>query len=134
MNYLTTNKVVVYLAVIFIAGGAAGAVITSRNTRREAQPVSIDKICTRMQDRLIAKLGLTEAQITKLRPIFDRTAQELRAVQVKALGDSDEIIRKAHEQMAAELTADQKAKLAEFDQERRAWIQRRLECGKSKTP
>ncbi len=123
MNYLSTGKVAGYLAVIFIAGGATGAVITFKNTQeRQAQPASMTKACTKFQDRLVSKLSLTSEQVRKLQPVFDQTAKELRAIHAHALKDTDNVIRKAHELIAKELTPEQKAKLDECDRERQAWL------------
>jgi len=126
MNYLTTGKVLVYLAIIFMAGGATGAVIMRNAHEHQAQPASMEKACHRFQDRLVSKLSLTDVQVKKLQPVFDETAQELRAVHARAIHHTDEIIRKAHQQIAKELTPEQKAKLEQFDQERQEWLRQRL--------
>jgi hypothetical protein len=135
MNYLTTSKIVSYLAIIFLAGGATGAVVGLNHSReRQVQPASMQKVCTRLQDRLISKLGLTPEQVKKLQPVFDQTAHELRAVHAKALGETDQIITRAHEQIARELTEEQKARLVEFDQQRREWLRHRLQdCDRPKS-
>jgi hypothetical protein len=66
MNYFTTSKVLALLAMIFIAGGAAGAVLTLKNTRRQdVQPASMEKACTRFRDRLKTRLNLTEDQFRR---------------------------------------------------------------------
>jgi Spy/CpxP family protein refolding chaperone len=119
MNSLTTSKVLAYLAIIFVAGGATGAVIALGNSRdRQAQPASIEKTCSRFQCRLISKVHLTPEQVTKLQPVFDRTAHELCAVRTRALKDTEDIIRKAHEEIAKELTPEQRARLEDLDRER----------------
>jgi Spy/CpxP family protein refolding chaperone len=129
MNYLTTSKVVAYLAIIFVAGGAAGAVITLRNAQEhQVQPASMERACTRFQDRLVSKLSLTPEQITRLQPVFDQTAQELRAIHANALRNTDDVIRRAHERIARELTPEQKAKLQAFDEERQEWLRRHLQA------
>jgi len=127
MNHLTLSKAIAVLLLVFVAGGAAGAVLTLKNTRaREVQTPSVEKACTRMQDRLVTKLGLCDAKVKKLQPVFDQTAKELRAVRCKAICESDAIIRRAHEQIAKELTPEQMAKLEEFDQQRRDWVRRQV--------
>lgn len=126
MNYLTKSKVIAYLIVIFIAGGATGAVITLKGAReRDVEAPSLEKTCNRLQDRLVSKLGLTEDQVAKLQPVFDETAEALRKVHFKALCDTDHILRRAHERIAKELTPEQQAKLAEFDEKRTEWLKRR---------
>jgi uncharacterized membrane protein YqiK len=127
MNHLTTSKIAAYLAIIFIAGGATGAVITLKNARaQETQAPSMEKACNRFQDRLISKLGLTEEQVIKLQPVFEETAQELRFVHSKAVCEADQIIRSAHHKIAKELTPEQKVTLDQFEAERKEWLDRRF--------
>jgi hypothetical protein len=129
MNSLTTSKVIAYLAIIFVAGGATGAVITSKARERAARPANMEKVCSRIQDRLKAKLCLTDEQLRNLQPVFDQTAQDLEAVRSQAVHDTDRIICRAHRLIAQELNADQKKKLEEFDKERRDWLRRRIKDG-----
>jgi len=132
MNALTTSKVVAYLSIIFVAGGATGAVITLRNARAsEAKQASMEKVCLRVQDRLKAKLGLTDQQMKELQPTFDQTARELATVHQRAVCDTDRIIRKAHQEISKYLNPEQQMKLQAVDQERRAWLQR---CFKGHEP
>jgi hypothetical protein len=126
-NYLTTGKFLAYLAMIFVAGGAAGTALTLKNTReREAHPPTVEKVCNRLQDRLVSKLSLTDEQVKKLQPIFDETAQELHAIHARAIRDTDQIIRKAHQRISPELSPEQKSKLEQFDRERHEWLRRHL--------
>jgi hypothetical protein len=127
MNSLTTSKVVGYLAIIFVAGGATGAVLTLNNSgERRPQVPSMQKACNRLQDRLTSKLGLTPDQLKRLQPLFDHTANELRAVHSKALGDTEDILRRAHEEIAKELTPEQKLKLDQCDHERHEWLRQQI--------
>ncbi len=127
MNALTKSKVIAYLALIFIAGGATGAVITFKSTRQSTvQPPSMEKTCNRLQDRLTSTLGLTPDQVAKLQPVFDETAESLRAVHSNALCDTDRILRSAHEKIAKELRPDQRAKLETFESRRAEWLKKHL--------
>lgn len=127
MNYLTTSKVVAYLALIFIAGGIAGAAITLRHSPpREAPAASMEKVCSRFQDRLTTKLALTPEQVQHFKPVFDQTAAQLRAVHTRALNDTDMIIRHAYDEIATELTPQQRALLEQCNRERSEILRRRL--------
>jgi hypothetical protein len=127
MNPFTTSKVLSYLALIFLAGGATGAVLTLKSTQpRQLQAPTMEKACTRLQDRLVSKLGLTPDQVRELQPVFDQTAQQLRNVHAQAIRDTDAIIHKAHEQISLQLTPEQKARLSVLDEEREEWVHRRL--------
>lgn len=77
--------------------------------------------------RLKEQLGLTDAQVEQLKPIFAAQAKELQALRKEAGPDADraalreksEAIREKYKpQIAAVLTAEQKEKLAKL-QERR---------------
>jgi hypothetical protein len=128
MNHFTTSKVAACLALIFVAGGAAGAVITWKNAHgQETQSVSMEKTCNRLQDRLVSRLGLTPDQVRKLKPVFDQTARDIGSIHSKAIRDTDDIICRAHEQIARELTPEQKLKLDTFDKERRDWLRRHFQ-------
>lgn len=127
MNALTSGKLIVYLAFIFLAGGITGAVITASKSReREVQPQSIDRTCSRIQDRLKTRLSLTPDQMAKFKPLFEQTAQELRSVHGRAMSEMNEVLRKAHARMAVELTPEQKIKLEQYDAERQQWLHRKL--------
>jgi hypothetical protein len=89
----------------------------------------MEKVCSRLQDRLKLKLNLTDEQMKKLQPVFDQTAQELRAVRSKAISETEAIICRAHSQIARELNPEQRVKLEEFDRERRDWLEHRIEEG-----
>ena len=86
----------------------------------------MEKACTRFQDRLVSRLALTPEQVARLQPVFDHTSQQLRAIHSKALRNTDEVIRRAHEQIARELTPEQKAKLEVMEKERQQWLEHRL--------
>lgn len=128
MNSLTSTKVIGYLAIIFVAGAATGAVIVFNNSRAQAiqAPPSMEKTCSRLQDRLVNKVGLTPAQVTKLQPVFDQAARELRTIHTKAIRDTDAVICKVHHQIAAELSPEQKVKLDALDIKRKEWLRLRL--------
>jgi Spy/CpxP family protein refolding chaperone len=72
----------------------------------------------------VTRLDLTREQVDKLQPVFDETARELRTIHSRAIRDSDEVICKAHQRIAAELTPEQKKKLEDFEQERREWLRK----------
>ncbi len=127
MNPLTNSKAAVYLATIFVAGAAAGASLTWFQTHRhDSQPASTEKVGSRLQDRLKAKLNLAPDQTKKLQPILDHTASELCAARCKALRETDQILCNAYRQIAAELNPTQKEKLAAFERERKEWLSHRL--------
>jgi hypothetical protein len=125
MRYLTKGKLGLYVGVIFIAGAVSGSVITLRKAQAKSQPPSMEKVCHKMQDSLKVKLGLTDEQFAKVRPILDQTAQDIQRIHGRTMQDIDAALRRSHDELAKHLTEEQKQKLVEMDAERRDWMMRR---------
>jgi Spy/CpxP family protein refolding chaperone len=125
MTSITKSKLSLYLGVIFIAGVVSGSVITLRKAQTKAQPPSMENVCHKMQDSLKAKLGLTDEQFAKVRPILEQTAQEIQSIHGRTMQEIDAAIRRSHDELAKHLTPEQKQKLEEMDIERRDWMMRR---------
>ncbi len=125
MKSLTKSKLGLYVGVIFVAGVVSGSVITFRKVQAKAQPQSMEKVCHKMQDSLKTKLGLTDEQFAKVRPILDQTAQEIQKIHGRTMQDIEAAIRRSHDELAQYLTVEQKEKLKEIDTERRNWLMRR---------
>src|SRR5262245_10650862 len=111
MKFLTRSKLGLYVAIIFMAGVVSGSVITLRKVQAKAQPGSMENVCHKMQDSLKAKLGLTDAEFAKIRPILDQTAQEIQKIHSRTMQDFDAAIRRSHDELAKHLTPEQKQKL-----------------------
>lgn len=127
MNSLSQSKIVLYLAVIFVAGGITGTVIAWGSAKRKMlQPPSMEKVCSFMEDKLKSRLDLTPEQMAKIQPILNQTACEMKAIHAQTLEQIDRTIQKANEQIAKELNAEQRRKLEEMEIERREFMQKRL--------
>jgi hypothetical protein len=126
MSPLTRNKIILYLAIIFAAGGVTGTVITWGSAKRKMiHPPSMERVCSDMQDRFKAKLGLNPEQVRKIQPILDQTTQEIQAIHGRTMEQIDQVIRRAHEEIAKELNPDQQEKLKEMDNQRCEFMQGR---------
>jgi Spy/CpxP family protein refolding chaperone len=127
MNYLTPSKVIAYLVLIFVAGGVAGAALALKHAPTPVAPAaSMEKVCSRFQERLTTKLALNPDQVHRLKPVFDQTAAELHLVHTRALHDTDAVIRRAYEEIDKELTPEQHARLQQCNRERNEILSRRL--------
>ena len=127
MNHLTKQKIALYLAVIFVAGGISGAVIAwgSANQARKGRPtMTMEGVCDSMKKRLQRELNLTEDQVKKIQPILDQTAREMNAIHRKGLDDIGQVIKKSNAEIAKELTPEQQAKWAEMEKQKREHFQK----------
>ncbi len=134
MNHLTKQKIVLYLATIFAAGGISGAVVawgTARNkmfqpSPKAMRPPSMRDVCDHMKTRLQSRLNLTKEQLRKIEPILAQTAKEMETIHQQSMEQIEQAIEKSNAEIAKELTAEQKIKLAELEKERRDFLQKRF--------
>ena len=116
-------KSIAYIAAIFIVGAIAGAsVAMSINHRRMGGPMRAHEMIQLVRGRLRERLDLTSAQVQKIDPIIEKLGTEMRAIHMDAMQRAGKLMDNAHDQIAAELTPEQKKKLERLDRERHNWM------------
>jgi TolA-binding protein len=126
MNPLTVRSILTCLVLVFLAGGTVGALIARKQSGHSTvKEPSMEKASHRMQDKIVSRLGLTQDQIRQMQPVFEQTTTDLRAIHAKALRESDDAIRRAHQHIAPHLTPEQLTRLEAIEAERRDWMERR---------
>jgi Spy/CpxP family protein refolding chaperone len=78
----------------------------------------------RMKERLRTELSLTPDQVAKVSPIVDKTAAQLQDVRHDTRRRVHEIMAEAHQQIAANLTDEQRQKLQQIQERHRRWHHR----------
>jgi len=129
MNYLTRNKIILYLAAIFAVGGITGGVVGWTGAKQRLfQPPSPKTICEHFRHSLQSELGLTPAQLLQLEPLLQKRATEMEAIHARTIQQFEEVIRTSNEEIAATLglTPAQQAKLAEMEKKRQEFMRRRF--------
>lgn len=112
-------KSIAYVTAIFIVGAVTGAsVAMSFNHRRFGGPMRPHDMIQQIRGRLRERLDLTPAQLQKIEPIVEKLGTEMRAIHLDAMQRAGKLMDNAHDQIAAELTGDQKRKLAQIERER----------------
>ena len=128
MNRLTKNKIILYLATIFLVGGITGGVMgwTGAHQRIMAPPTSHD-ICENVRHRLQSELELTPAQVNQLDPLLEKRAKEMEAIHSRTIQQFEELIRASNEEIATTLGLNpaQKAKLQEMEKKRQEFMRKR---------
>ncbi len=120
MTSLTRTQLVTYLSIIFVAGAVSGGVLGWKQGRsKPATPVTIEKVCRSVEDRLKARLELTPEQMEFIQPILDHAAHKIKKAHARSLWDIEQILAWRSEEMTRHLSPGQVAKLEEFDNERR---------------
>ena len=122
MNQALRWKLIAGFILVFVAGGISGAFLGGLYTRHVLfalhQP---QQIGARMKERLRAELKLTPEQLAKISPIVDKTALQLRDVRRETARRVHETIAKAHQEMAPNLTDEQRQKLHQIEERHRRW-------------
>ena len=127
MNQALKWKLIAGFILVFVAGGISGAFLGGLYARHLFfgfhHP---EEIGARMKERLRTELNLTPEQVTKISPIIDKTAAQLRDIRRETGRHVHETIAEAHRQMAANLTDEQRKKLQQIEERHQRWRHRRF--------
>jgi Spy/CpxP family protein refolding chaperone len=122
MNRALQWKFIAGFVLVFLAGGVTGAFVGAAHARHfffAAHQRGI--ISERMRERLQRQLNLTPEQVAKISPIIDKAAAQLQQVRRDTGRRVHQIISDAHQQMAANLTDEQRQKLKQIEDRHRRW-------------
>src|SRR5438874_12455666 len=122
MNRALKWKLIAGFVLVFIAGGITGAAVGGVYAQRHFFALHHpERIGERMKERLRTELNLTPEQVAKISPIIDKTAAQLQTVRQDTGRRVHEVITEAHQEMAANLTAEQRQKLQQIEERHRRW-------------
>ena len=120
MNGELKWKLIAGFVLVFVAGGIAGAALGGFYARHlffeNHRP---GRVGDRMKERLRAELRLTPEQVAKISPIVDKTAVQLRKIRRDTGRRVHEIMTEAHEEIAVNLTDEQRQKLQQIEERHR---------------
>jgi Spy/CpxP family protein refolding chaperone len=122
MNGALKRKLVAGFVLVFVAGGIAGAALGGFYARHfffEAHRAG--RLGDRMKERLRTELRLTPEQMAKVSPIVDKTAAQLRGIRRDTGRRVHEIMAEAHQEIATNLTDEQRQKLQHVEERHRRW-------------
>ncbi len=116
MNGALKWKLVAGFLLVFVAGGIAGAALGGLYARHlffelQHHPGLVGH---RMKERLRTELKLTPDQVAKISPVIDKTAAQLQQVRRDTRQRVHKIITEAHQQIAVNLTDEQRQKLQQI--------------------
>src|SRR5262249_20884161 len=135
MNRALQWKLIAGFLLVFIAGGITGAFVGGSYARYHFFELHHpERIGGRMKERLRTELNLTPEQLAKISPILDKTTDHLGDFRRVSGRGVHEIIIDDHQQMAAQLTNEQKQKLTKIEERHRQWRPRRFHDRSDETP
>jgi Spy/CpxP family protein refolding chaperone len=104
---------------VFIAGGVTGTFVGGLQARHLFHKFHYRLVSARMKERLRTELKLTPEQLAKISPIIDKTVVQLKQTRRDTGQRVHEIVMSAHQEMAANLTDEQRLKLGQIDDRHR---------------
>ena len=120
MNRALQWKLIAGFLLVFVAGGITGAFVGGSYARHQFFELHRpERIGTQMKDSLRAELNLTPEQVTKISPIIDNVDSQLRDIRRDTGQRVHQVMAEAHRQMAANLTAAQREKLQQIEEQHR---------------
>ena len=125
MNEVLKWKLIAGFLLVFVAGGIAGAALGGLYARHLFFEFHHPRmIGVRMKEQFRSELHLTPEQVAKIDPIIDKTAAELQHVRRDTGRRVGEIWMEAHQQIAANLTDEQRQKLQQMKERHHLWQHR----------
>ncbi|MFM8468648.1 MAG: hypothetical protein ACKODH_01560 [Limisphaerales bacterium] len=120
MNWLRHWKVVLALCALFVLGAATGSVITLKVVKRVIEArTNPERMSQNLLGEYQRRLKLTPEQADKIRPILQRTGREMWDLRTEMSGRTFQVIRLSHEEIAAELTPEQREEFTKLNREMR---------------
>lgn len=130
MNRLRHWKVILALLALFTLGAATGSVITLKVVKQVIESRTNPE---RMSQSLLAeyqrRLKLTPEQVEKIRPILQRTGREMGELRTEMAGRTFQVIRLSHEEIAAELSPEQREEFVRVNREVRERLRQQGSAG-----
>jgi Spy/CpxP family protein refolding chaperone len=123
---MTKAKIALLVALIFLAGGVAGAGIASAWKPARATPPPpgprgperSEDFQKRIFSRMIERLQLTTNQVTQIEPVFRKGWEDVHAIQDRSIKEVEAAVKRNHEEIGKLVTLEQRQKLEEMDRER----------------
>src|SRR5215467_13979204 len=125
MNRALKWKLTAGFILAFVAGAVTGAAVGGMHARHVFFEFHHPELIgVKMKEQFRSELDLTPDQVARISPIIDKTAAELQKVRCDTGGRVREIWMEAHQQIAANLTDEQRQKLRQMKERHHQWRHR----------
>ena len=125
MNRALKWKLTAGFILAFVAGAVTGAAVGGMHARHVFFEFHHPELIgVKMKEQFRSELDLTPDQVARISPIIDKTAAELQKVRCDTGGRVREIWMEAHQQIAANLTDEQRQKLLQMKERHHQWRHR----------
>jgi Spy/CpxP family protein refolding chaperone len=115
MNRALQWKLVAGFILVFVAGAITGAFVGASHVRNHVFDPHRGMPSERMRRWVRHELNLTPEQVAKISPVIDKASVQLESIRMETGRRVHETMEQAHQEMAASLTDEQRAKLHEIE-------------------
>jgi Spy/CpxP family protein refolding chaperone len=112
-------RVVLYAALIFVAGLFVGLLAGPLAVRTFLRPPTPSEMSSHILARLQSRLSLTPEQTAQIKPVVELTASDIEAIRLSTTKQISDRIAQTNSKIAPLLTPEQNAKLEQMEAERR---------------
>jgi len=117
MNKLRVGRIIVYAALIFLAGGVTGALLAPLFGRTFMRPPAPHEMSQHMLAHLQSVLHLTDQQLTQIKPLVEKTGAEMETIHRETMQRVLARLAETHAQISAFLTPEQKIAFQKMEKE-----------------
>ena len=122
MNKSRTARIVLYAALIFLAGVLTGALIAPMFGRHFMRLPDSHHLSRAMLSHLRSELSLTNAQEAQIKPIVEKTCADMESIHLQTVQRALTRLAEANTEIAAFLTPEQKEKFKKMEAEHRVHV------------
>ena len=119
MNRAMSGKVILYAALIFLAGAATGALVAPMIGRTFMRPPRPDQMSRHMLEHLESRLHLTPEQTAKVKPLVEKTGADMETIHRETMKRVMARLRQSHVEISSLLTPEQRVELDKMEAEHR---------------
>ncbi len=121
-------KLILVFAVLFLAGGVTGSLITHSLMRRQLPGMQHNSHnwTDALMQRLTRAAHLTPEQAEKFRPRIEAAVKQMQSIQIQAMQQVGDAVDAALTEIEPELNPEQQKGLEHFRERRRAFLQQAI--------
>ena len=112
-------KVILYAVLIFVAGLFVGALAGPHILRTFLHPPTPPEMSRHILAHLQSRLSLTPEQTAQVKPLVEQTASDIEVIRLATTKQISDRIAETNSKIATFLSAEQKVKLDQMEEERR---------------
>jgi Spy/CpxP family protein refolding chaperone len=119
MNKSRSLRIVLYVALIFLAGGVTGVLIAPITGRTFMRPPRPEEMAQHIMERLRSGLSLTDSQVAKIQPLVQKTGADMETIRRETMQQVRHRMDETNAKILAFLTPEQQIAFKKMEADHR---------------